>query len=314
MLKSDNIYAILAYMDVIEAIRIFRRVAQKESFSQVAAEFKVTQPTISKSVASLEQYLGVTLFRRSTRGLSLTSEGQKLLQDSSPLIEQIDAMLSSVKNEKQHLKGQLRITASLAFARLILAPLFNKFSENHPQLQFHFQLSDGYVDLVENNIDLAIRIGNLADSGLKAIKVGMSRRSFYASKSYLKKNGIPKRIDDLRQHKLLFYTWLSDRPTLPLIDEHKKPISFRFEPYLQSDGSDLIRESILEGVGIALLPTWMMIHHESLRIESLQKFVTAASPIYVLSSGSQELNAKQKAFSEYLKSAFQKIKALSLSP
>lgn len=91
-------------------------------------------------------------------------------------------------------KGQLRVTASLAFARLILAPLFNQFTEIHPQLTFHFQLSDGYIDLVENNIDLAIRIGDLADSGLKAFKIGLSRRSFYASKNYLKKYGTPKTL------------------------------------------------------------------------------------------------------------------------
>lgn len=300
-------------MDIIESLRIFRRVAQKESFSQVAAEFKVTQPTISKSVAQLEHFLGITLFRRTTRGLSLTSEGQSLFQSSGSLIEHTDLVISSVRNEKQLLKGQLRVTASLAFARLILAPLFNKFTEMNPHLNFHFQLSDGYVDLVENNIDLAIRIGELADSGLKANKIGISRRRFYASKSYLKKYGTPKGIEDLNKHRLLFYTRLSDRPTLPLIDGNKKPISFRFEPHLQSDGSDLIRESILQGVGIALLPTWMMIDHEALKIDPLQKFIGPASPIYILSSNSQELNAKQKAFADYLKIAFQNIKELSLT-
>lgn len=299
-------------MDIIESIKIFRRVAQKESFSQVATEFKVTQPTISKAVAGLEESLGVTLFRRSTRGLSLTTEGQKLFNSSGQVMDQLDALLSSVKNEKLLLQGQLRVTASLAFARLILAPFFNEFSEMHPKLKFHFQLSDGYVDLVENNIDLAIRIGDLADSGLKAFKIGLSRRSFYASKEYLKKFGTPKNLESLQKHRLLFYTRLSDRPMLPLVDENKKSISFRFEPHLQSDGSDLIRESILRGVGIALLPTWMMIDHEKLCIEPLQKFIGPPSPIYVLSSGSQELNAKQRAFAEFLRLAFEKKPALSL--
>jgi DNA-binding transcriptional LysR family regulator len=299
-------------MDIIESIKIFRRVAQKESFSKVAAEFKVTQPTISKAVAGLEDSLGVTLFRRSTRGLSLTPEGQKLFHSSGAFVDQLDALLSSVKNEKLLLQGQLRVTASLAFARLILAPLFNQFLDLHPLLKFHFQLSDGYVDLVENNIDLAIRIGDLADSGLKAFKIGMSRRSFYASKEYLKKYGIPKNLEALQKHRLLFYTRISDRPLLPLVDEKKKPISFRFEPHLQSDGSDLIRESTLQGVGIAYMPSWMMIDHETLRIEALQKFVGPASPIYIVSANSQEMNVKQKAFSEFLRAQFEKVNALSL--
>jgi DNA-binding transcriptional LysR family regulator len=299
-------------MDLIESIRIFRRVAQKESFSQVASEFGVTQPTISKSVAQLEESLGVTLFRRTTRGLSLTTEGQKLFNSSAAVVDQIDALISSVKNEKFLLQGQLRITASLAFARLILAPLFNRFSEVHPKLKFYFHLSDGYVDMIENNIDLAIRIGDLRDSGLKAFKIGLSRRSFYASKAYLKKYGTPLDLDSLKKHRLLFYTRLSDRPIWPLVDQDKKTYQFRFEPHLQSDGSDLIRQSVIESVGIAFMPSWMMIGHEDMKIEPLQKFIGPSSPIYILSSNSQDMNMKQKAFSEFLRAEFEKIKALSL--
>lgn len=299
-------------MDLIESIRIFRRVTQKESFSQVAAEFGVTQPTISKSVAQLEEHLGVTLFRRSTRGLSLTTEGQKLFNSGGSVLDQFDQMLASVKNEKLLLQGQLRITASLAFARLILAPLFEDFLKLHPNLKFHFHLSDGYVDLVENNIDLAIRIGDLPDSGLKAFKVGVSKRSFYASKKYLKAFGTPKSLDELKSHRLMFYTRLGDTPSIPLINNAGKKIQFAFEPHFQSDGSDLIREAVLRGLGIAYLPTWMMVGHEGLSIKSLERFASSPSPIYVLSSGSQELTAKQRAFADFVRASFEGIKELSL--
>lgn len=298
-------------MDLIESIKIFRRVAQKESFSRVASEFGVTQPTISKSVAQLEESLGVTLFRRTTRGLSLTSEGQKLFHLSGAVIDQVDALISMVKSEKLLLQGQLRVTASLAFARLILTPLFNRFSDSYPKLKFHFHLSDGYVDLVENNIDLAIRIGDLADSGLKAFKIGLSSRGFYASPQYIKKYGVPKNLEDLKKHRLLFYTRLSDRPVWPLFAEDGKSNSFHFEPHLQSDGSDLIRESVLAGVGIAFLPSWMMIKYEDMQINSMRKYIGPPSPIYILSAG-QEMNVKQKIFSEFLRTEFEKINALSL--
>lgn len=297
-------------MEILESIRIFRRVAEKQSFSQVAVEFGVTQPTISKFVAQLEANLGVSLFRRSTRGLSLTNEGQKLYSSGGLLVEQFDELLSSVKNEKFSLKGQLRITASLAFSRLVLTPLFNEFSELHPELKFHFQLSDGYVDMIENNIDLAIRIGELADSNLKAIKVGQSKRSFYASQAYLKKHGIPKNLESLKNHRLLFYTRISDRPIWPLVDGSKK-IQFQFEPHLQSDGSDLIRESVLEGVGIALLPSWMMRGYDRMKIEGLQKFIGPASPIYILSANGKETSLKQKLFSDFLRKNFQRASYLN---
>lgn len=299
-------------MDVIESIRIFRRVAQKESFSQVAVEFNLTQPTISKAIAKLEDHLGVTLFRRSTRGLSLTTEGQKLFLSSANVLEQFDLLMSSVKNEKFHLHGELRVTASLAFARLILAPLFIKFSKIHPNLKFHFQLSDGYVDLIENNIDIAIRIGELPDSSLKAFRVGYSRRSFFASQSYLKEFGTPKSLEELHNHRLLFYTRLSDRPKWSVTRSDGKVGSFVFEPFLQSDGSDLVREAVLQGVGITLLPTWMMIGNENLKVAALKKYEGPSSPIYIVSTGSQELNFKQRALATFLKNQFELIPTLSL--
>lgn len=299
-------------MDLIENIRIFRRVAEKKSFSAVASEFNVTQPTISKAVAALEEYLEVTLLRRSTRGLSLTSEGQKLFHAGGSALDQFDQMIASVKSEKLLLQGQIRMTASLAFARLILAPLFEEFLKLHPKLKFHFLLSDGYVDLVENNIDLALRIGDLPDSGLKAFKVGISKRSFFASKKYLNAFGTPKKIEDLKIHRLMFYTRLGDTPSLPLINEVGKKIQFPFEPFFQSDGSDLIREAVLQGLGIAYLPTWMMIDHEEFAIKSLERFVSAPSPIYVVTSGGQDLTAKQRVFADFIRLKFEKIRALSL--
>lgn len=299
-------------MDIVETIRVFRRVAQRGSFSEVAAEFKVTQPTISKVVARLESALGVTLFRRSTRGLSLTSEGQKLFHSSAAVIEQLDALLASVKSERLLLQGQLRVTASLAFARLILAPLFVEFSEAHPKLKFHFQLSDGYVDLVENNIDLAVRIGELPDSSLRALKVGQSKRSFYASLAYLKKNGAPRDLQSLHSHRLLFYNRVSDRPAWPVMGENGKMMKFRFEPYLQSDGSDLIRELVINGVGIALLPSWMMLGLEDFKVKPLAAFEGPPSPIYVVSAGNQEMSSKQKVFSKYLREKLDQIATLSL--
>lgn len=296
---------------MIESIQIFRRVAQKQSFSQVAAEFNVTQPTISKAVAQLERLLGVSLFRRTTRGLSLTNEGQKLFNSSGPVLDLFDSVIASVKSEKQQLRGQVRVTASLAFARLILSSLFNDFSGLHPELKFHFHLSDGYVDLVENNIDIAIRIGDLQDSSLKALKVGQSKRNFYASRAYLKKFGQPKNLNDLKNHRLLFFTRLSDRPAWPLIQDNKK-IQFQFDPYLQSDGSDLIREAVLEGVGISLLPSWMMIGHSDKKIEALSRCTGPASPVHILSTGNKDQSIKQKTISEFLKKRFDEIPELSL--
>jgi DNA-binding transcriptional LysR family regulator len=301
-------------MDFLENLRIFKRVAELESFSAASQEFKVSPPTVSKAIKALENHLGVTLLRRTTRGLSLTSEGQKLLFSGGNLIEQADVVLSSVRNDKRLLQGQLRITASLAFSRLVLAPVLNDFSELHPDLKLSFHLSDGYVDLVENGIDLAIRIGEQADSTLKTLKIGVSRRSLYASQEYLKKFGTPKSIEDLRKHRLLYYTRISDRPIWPLHTIAGEPRPFEFEPYFQSDGSDLMREMVVRGMGIALMPTWMMIDEEEQKrtVRLLEKNSRSPMPVYLMSSNTQAMTAKQRAFSDFLIRHFDTCSALNM--
>lgn len=301
-------------MDQLHCLRIFRRVAEAKSFSSIAHEFGLTQPMVSKRIAWLEAELGVTLLRRSTRGIQLTPEGEKLYRSGGLALEELDAVFSSVKNERLELSGSLRITASLAFARLIIGPLLAEFSELHPELRLHFHLSDGYVDLVENNIDVAFRIGNLPDSSLKAIKIAQSKRSLYGAESYFKKYGTPKSIDQLEKHRCLFYTRLSDTPSWPLTDDKGKTISYSFRAHMQSDASDLIRESVLSGLGIALLPTWMIEGYDETKMirKVLVKYSPKPSPIFAIVTGSRDLTAKQRTVIEFFRKKLDGFPELSL--
>lgn len=303
-------------MDQLQCIRLFRRVAEAKSFSAVAPEFGLTQPMVSKRIAWLEAELGVTLLRRSTRGIEVTSEGQKLYRHGGHALDELDAVLSSVKNEKLQLSGILRVTASLAFARIILAPSIPGLNKLNPDLRIHFTLSDGYVDLVENNIDLAFRIGELPDSSLKAIRVAMSRRRIYASESYLKRFGAPKTIKDLDQHRCLFYTRISDQTAWPLTDGRGKKIPYHFAPYIQSDASELIRETVLNGIGLALLPTWMIENQpDTKKIKSvLDQYAPVPTPIYAVTTGQRELSAKQRSVIDYFRKCFDLYEQLSLRP
>lgn len=307
------IYSILEYMDRIESIRLFRRVAETRSFSRVAKENQVSQPTISKTIQALEKHLDLVLFRRTTRGLSLTVEGQKLYNTGGDLLDHFERVLADVKTQKLTLKGELRVCTSLAFARLVLAPILHEFSRLHPELRLNFILSDGYTDLVEGGIDVALRIGELADSSLRAIKIGTSKRSLYASKDYLRQYGRPKKIGDLHQHRLLYYTRLNEQPRWPLHSESGDPEPFLFEPFLKTDGSDLMREAVLQGMGIALLPTWMMEGPEmNRRVERLfEKNSESPTSIYAVYASGRELNAKQRAYIEFLRAKFEKIPAVT---
>ncbi len=301
-------------MDQLHCLRIFRRVAESKSFSRIAQEFGLTQPMVSKRVAWLESELGVTLLRRSTRGIQLTPEGEILYRAGGNALEELDAVFSSVKHEKLKLSGSLRITASLAFARLIIGPLLTELSELHPDLRPHFHLSDGYIDMVEQNLDLAFRIGHLPDSSLKALKIGQSTRKIYGSQSYFKKFGMPKSVDDLAHHRCLLYTRLSDLPGWPLVDEKGKARNWSFRPHMQSDASDLIRQAVIDGLGIALLPSWMIDGFNDTKgvrailLENGPK----PSPIFAVTSGTRELTAKQRVVIDYFKKKLDLNESLSL--
>ncbi len=299
-------------MDLLDNIKTFRRLAEKQSFTGVAQELGVKQSTVSKSLAALEKHLGVQLFLRSTRGLSLTPEGQKLLHLGSPVLDQLDTVLAEVKEEKLRLQGRLRIATSLAFARLVLTPMLGSFQALHPELALHFQLGDGMVNLVEEGIDLAIRIGPLEDSALRALKVGSWKRAVYAAPSYLEKHGEPKTVQDLARHKLLYYINLSKRPTWDFQHANGEKAQLVFEPVLQSDGSDFLREAAIAGLGIMYAPAWMMIDAEKdgRLTRLLGDWCTERHPITVLTAGGA-LSAKQRTFVDFLKEELGRIAVLN---
>lgn len=300
-------------MDLLENIRLFRRVAELESFSGAARELRATQSTVSRAVAALEESLGVQLFRRSTRRLQLTSEGAKLLSSSQDLLPRVEEMLAAVRGEKLSLKGQLRVAASFTLGRLLLTPLIDGLAKAHPDLKFHFRLSDGYVDLIEENIDVAIRMGHPADSALKSVRIGTARMKLYASPHYLKENGRPASIDELHQHKLVFFTRRNRVPCWEFHEAGEKR-EFRFEPFFEADGVDMVREAILQGVGISFLPSWMVAEAEANKavVRILDELCLEEVPVYAVTTARRELSPKQRAFVEFLRAAFDRNPAFSL--
>jgi LysR family transcriptional regulator for bpeEF and oprC len=299
-------------MNLLDNIKVFRRLAERHSFTGVAQELGVKQSTVSKSLAALEAHLGVQLFLRSTRGLSLTPEGQKLVRLGSPVLDQLDTVLAEVKDEKLRLKGRLRIATSLAFARLVLTPMLSDFQSAHPDVSLHFQLGDSMVNLVEDGIDLAIRLGALEDSSLRAVKIGTWKRAVYASPGYLKQHGKPKDVQDLARHKMLYYSNLSERPAWPFRHNDGRRQQVVFEPVIQSDGSDFLREAIIAGLGIALAPRWMMMDAEKagLVVRLFDDWCAERYPINVVTAGAT-LSAKQRAFVDFVKDRLGRIAELS---
>lgn len=243
-------------MDVMHSMAVFRRVVEAENFSAVARETNMSQSTVSKHIASLEERLGTKLLNRSTRSLKLTEAGKEYYQHCIRILNDFQEAEASVGKGKIKPTGTLRISTSAAFGRTFVVPHLNEFLDTYPDINIDLLFDDDYVDLVKNGIDLAIRIGPLADSTLIAKKIGSSPRLVVASPEYLVKHGRPKKPADLTKHNCLFYS-LQKKPDLWYFHSTQEgEESVRVSGRLKASSPDAICDATVAGLGISVLYEW----------------------------------------------------------
>lgn len=191
-------------LDKLSEMKMFQAVADAGGFTAAATELGVSQSMVSRAVLRLEQRLGTSLLHRSTRRISLTDEGAIFLQACRQVLEDIGEAERSVTSDKQP-TGTLRVSAAVVWGLDPLVPLLPEFTTRHPKIGVHLSLTDRYVDLIEEKIDVAIRLGRLPDSSLIARKIGEMRRVIVASPAYIAANGRPKAPADLLNHDCLLW-------------------------------------------------------------------------------------------------------------
>lgn len=196
-------------MDLVSGMSMFRRVVEAESFSAVARETGVSQPTISKHISALEKHLGVKLMNRSTRQLALTEPGKEYYHHCIRILDELAEAEASVGKQQTELTGTLRLNLPVSFGRLEILPVLWSFMKAYPAINLDIVMDDHYVDLVKEGIDLAIRVGPLFDSSLVARKLGCYQRLTVATQSYLDEFGEPNTIEDLKQHSCIVFTLLT---------------------------------------------------------------------------------------------------------
>lgn len=296
-------------MDKLQAMRTFVRVVEAGSFSAVAHEMDATQSAVSKQVAALERALGARLLTRTTRSLALTEEGERYFEQARRLVAEIAEAEAALRRGEQQLSGWLRVAASVGFGRLRLMPLVQDFLARHPGVKIDLRLSDGFVDLVEQGIDVAVRIGELADSSLVARRVGSSRRLLVARRDYLRtlaagKRKPPRQPEDLAQHNCIVYTELAMRNAWPFTagpGAREAPGTtrvVRVDGNLQTNSSEVIRASVLAGMGLAYAPEWLFT--EELASGEVQQLLPdwqmPPMPIHMVSPAQRRHSAKVQAF------------------
>jgi DNA-binding transcriptional LysR family regulator len=212
-------------MDRLDAMHMFVRVVETGSFTKVAQEFATTQPTVTKQVAAMEARLKVRLLNRNTRGVSLTEAGALYYEKCKIIVSDVAEAENVVKVRQTQVQGQLRIGSSVAFGRRVLIPLAMDFMKHNPQVQVDLSFEDRYTDLVANGIDVALRLGKLADSSLGARMLGVNPWVLVASPTYLRKHGTPRRPSDLKEHSTLIYSSVQGNDIWRLRNASGEPVS-----------------------------------------------------------------------------------------
>jgi DNA-binding transcriptional LysR family regulator len=299
-------------MDRLAAMQTFVRVVESGSFSAVAREIRSTQSAVSKQVAALERALDAKLLSRTTRSLALTEAGEQYFAQARRLVAEIAEAEAQLRQGEQQLSGWLRVAASVGYGRLKLLPRIRSFLAAHPNVKIDLRLNDGFVDLVEEGIDVAVRIGELADSSLVARRIGTTQRVLLASRSYL--DGLPKGLkapqapQDLLDHNCIVYSELATQNAWTFTAgpgaaaTEGSQVTIRAQGNLQTNSSEVIRASVLSGMGIGYSPTWLF--EEEIASGQLQlllpEWPAPPLPIHLVSPPQRRQSAKVHAFGAHL--------------
>lgn len=244
-------------MSRYEEIEAFVRTIEAGSFTQAAKQLGVTKSAMSRRLSDLEARLGTQLVLRTTRSLSLTESGEALFQRAVNLLADWDEAEAVSTSANRALSGRIRLAAPLSFGVAYLGPALTDFLKVNPDIDFDIDFSDRQVDLISEGIDLAIRIGQLTDSGLIARKVAPVRMIAAASPSYLEAHGIPKNADALKNHQELRYTNRSRKGWDYIAPDGSKG-SLEMRTRLQANNGDFLTNAAIAGEGIVIQPTFIM--------------------------------------------------------
>ncbi len=294
-------------MDRITGWQLFVRAAESGSFSRAARDLNLTQPTVTKHVAALERQLGARLLNRNTRGLSLTEVGALYYDKCKEILERIEDADDIANARQGQVRGTLRIGTSVAFGRRVITPLTLDFMKRHPQLNIDLSFEDTYVDLVARGIDVAIRMGKLADSSLGARFLGTNPWVTVATPAYLKKHGKPRAPADLTRHNVLIYSTVLGDDRLHFVRGGQRPLSVAVHGSLRSNNLSAILHAVRAHMGLAALPWYVAAQSVAAGrvVPVLDDYALPEQEIHAVYASPKQVPAKVTALIAYLQDFFQ---------
>ena len=292
-------------LDRLTGLEVFAKVAGAGSLSAAARALGMSQTMVTKHIAALESRLGVKLFHRTTRRLSITEAGRNYLESSGRILAEIEAADAAVAADRVEPRGQLRLNAPVSFGTRQIAPLLAEFTQRHPRVTVELGLNDRLVDLVEEGWDLAIRIGNLTNSSLIARRIAPCRIVVCAAPSYLRARGTPRTVASLADHNCLGYT-LSQRTP---IDRwvFGADVGVQISGNLRANNGDALRAAAIAGQGIIHQPTFIVaddIREGRLVALPLDQPTVELGGIYAVFLPDRHPPARVRAFIDFIASRF----------
>jgi DNA-binding transcriptional LysR family regulator len=288
-------------VDRIADFQAFVAIVDKGSLTAAAKQLGRSLQSISRSLATLEGDLGVELIARTTRRSAATEAGLAFYRRVGAALSEIEAAKLETSNRRLEPVGLLRITCSTVFAPLYVVPAVCAFLESHPKVDIDLDMSDGYVDLISQGFDLAVRIGELPDSSLKARRLADLRRVVFAAPDYFAKHGRPKVPGDLAGHQCLVRTSARDSDAWPfLVGGRLKAV--KVAGRFRSSGALAVNEAAVQGLGIANAPLWQVraLVDRGVVELVLTRFEPPRVPVHAVWPATRLLPAKTQLFLNYL--------------
>jgi DNA-binding transcriptional LysR family regulator len=294
-------------LDRLTGLEVFAKVAATGSFSAAGRAMGLSQSMVTKHIAALEARLGIKLFHRTTRRLSITDAGRNYLEASTRIIADLEAADGAVAADRFEPRGLLRVNVPVSFGSRQIAPLLPEFARRYPHVTVELGLNDRYVDLAEEGWDLAIRIGNLADSSLIARRIAACRTVVCAAPSYLAAYGTPAKIAELRHHNCLGYTLARDASADRWAFGAHAETFITVSGDLRANNGDALRAAAVAGQGIIYQPTFIVA--DDLRAGTLVPIkldhpTMELAGIYAVFLPDHHPAAKVRAFIEFLAGRF----------
>ena len=284
-------------MDRLESMFVFVAVVAAGSFSAASRQLRMPLPTVSRKVAEIESHLNAKLLVRSTRKLVLTEAGQAYVEDCKRILEAVTEAERGASGQYNAPQGELSITAPIVFGRLHVVPVVTEFLRAYARVDARLLLIDRPLNLIEDRLDLAVRVGSLPDSRLVASKVGQIRRVVCASPSYLEERGTPKTPQDLLKHECVTFAGLADAGSWTFRDHE----AVRVRSRLTTSTAEAAIDATLAGIGLTCTLSYQIA--ESVKagrlVVVLRKFEPAPLPVSLLYVHESRITAKLRAFVDF---------------